>query len=185
MAPKTLQSAARAGPGKASSALPGPLRCLVVDDHEGFLRAARALLEREGLEVAGVARTAARGLRLARELHPDVVLVDIFLGPDDGFELARQLWEDEPGPARAVVLISTHTEADFADLVEASPAAGFVPKWDLSARAVRELYAQHKAKTAKAPWQRPSPSDGPPPHGPRRDSDQSPNKNNNKSTGRK
>jgi len=153
MAPKTLQSVTSAGPGEADGARSEPLRCLVVDDHEGFLRAARALLEREGLEVAGVARTAARGLRLARELRPDIVLVDIFLGPDDGFELARQLWEDEPGPARAVVLISTHAEADFADLVEASPAAGFVPKWDLSARAVKELYDRHKALAASAPSQ--------------------------------
>ncbi|MGC8628237.1 MAG: hypothetical protein ACP5VR_11950, partial [Acidimicrobiales bacterium] len=74
---------------------------------------------------------------------------------------ARQLWEDEPGPARAVVLISTHGEADFADLVEASPAAGFLPKWDLSARAVKELYAQHKAMAASAPSQGPGPSDAP------------------------
>ncbi|MGC8628455.1 MAG: response regulator, partial [Acidimicrobiales bacterium] len=92
MTPRTLQSVTRAGPDEAGSARTEPLRCLVIDDHEGFLRAARALLEREGLEVAGVARTAARGLRLARELRPDIVLVDIFLGADDGFELARQLW---------------------------------------------------------------------------------------------
>lgn len=151
MALKTLKGGARTGPREVSSPVPEPLRCLVVDDNEGFLRAARDLLEREGLEVAGVARTTAQGLGLARELRPDVVLVDVFLGPDDGFELARLLWQDDPGSARAVVLISTHAEADFADLVEASTAAGFLSKCDLSAGAVRDLYVQHKTAAAKTP----------------------------------
>ncbi|GEM_PF-914601 len=157
MAYEALQSRASAGPPELASPAPEPLRCLVVDDNEGFLRAARALLEREGLEVAGVARNGAQGLQLARELRPDVILVDIFLGPDDGFELARQLYDDDPGPARAVVLISTHAEADFVDLVEASPAAGFLSKWELSASAVRDLYLQHQTEAANTPPAPPSP----------------------------
>jgi DNA-binding NarL/FixJ family response regulator len=55
------------------------MRLLIVDDSESFLEAARVLLEREGLEVAGVASTSANALRQFEVLHPDVILVDIFL----------------------------------------------------------------------------------------------------------
>jgi len=112
---------------------------LVVDDNLPFLEAASFLLEREGLRVVGVASTAAEALRRAEELRPDVVLVDITLGRESGFELARRLVEDDPGGESAVVLISTHEEADFADLIAASPATGFLPKSELSASAIRGI----------------------------------------------
>jgi two-component system nitrate/nitrite response regulator NarL len=111
------------------------LRCLIVDDHEAFLDAARVLLEREGLSVVGLASTSAAALDRAEELRPDVVLVDIVLGDESGFELARRL--DAAG--LAVVLISTHAEADIEDLVADSPAAGFLPKSQLSARAIGRI----------------------------------------------
>src|SRR5258705_13147975 len=66
-----------------------PLRCLLVDDNEAFLEAAGGLLEREGLTVAGVASSTAEALQQARRLRPDVVLVDIGLGDESGFDLAR------------------------------------------------------------------------------------------------
>jgi DNA-binding NarL/FixJ family response regulator len=118
-----------------------PLRCLIVDDNAGFLKAAAALLEREGIRVAGVASNGAEALTRARELRPDVILVDIALGAESGLELAGRLVEADPDGAR-VILISTHAEADFADLIDATPAAGFVPKSQLSADAVRLLAVQ-------------------------------------------
>jgi DNA-binding NarL/FixJ family response regulator len=66
-----------------------PLRCLIVDDNAQFMEASRILLEGQGVSVVGVAMTAAEGLRGAEELQPDVVLVDINLGADSGFDLAR------------------------------------------------------------------------------------------------
>jgi DNA-binding NarL/FixJ family response regulator len=118
-----------------------PLRCLIVDDSSALLAAASALLEREGIEVVGVASTVAEGARLAEELHPDVTLVDIDLGGESGFDLVRQI-ADGNGPGLAVILISTHAERDFADLIEASPALGFLPKSDLSAKAIREMLSE-------------------------------------------
>ncbi|MEN3280022.1 MAG: hypothetical protein V7607_1162 [Solirubrobacteraceae bacterium] len=115
-----------------------PLRCLIVDDNASFLKAARALLEREGVRVVGVASNGAEALTLARELRPDVILLDIALGAESGLEIAHRLVEADPDGAR-VILISTHAEADFADLIEATPAVGFVPKSELSASAVRLL----------------------------------------------
>jgi DNA-binding NarL/FixJ family response regulator len=117
------------------------LRCLIVDDNAGFLKAAAALLEREGIRVVGVASNGAEALTRTRELRPDVILLDIALGAESGLELAGRLVEADPDGAR-VVLISTHAEADFADLIDATPAAGFVPKSQLSASAVRLLAVQ-------------------------------------------
>jgi DNA-binding NarL/FixJ family response regulator len=115
------------------------MRYLIVDDNESFLEAARALLEREGVDVAGVAMTTAEALAENQRLHPDVVLVDISLGPESGFELARRLVADDLAQEATVVLISTRAEEDVADLVADSPAAGFVAKSDLSAEAIRRV----------------------------------------------
>jgi two-component system, NarL family, nitrate/nitrite response regulator NarL len=108
-----------------------PIRCLLVDDNRPFLEAATELLDRQGLDVVGAASNGTEALRLAEELRPDVTLVDINLGDEDGFELARQL----TGSSR-VILISTHAEADLAHLIAASPALGFISKARLSAQAI-------------------------------------------------
>jgi DNA-binding NarL/FixJ family response regulator len=112
------------------------MTCLIVDDTTRFLELATSLLERHGIDVVGTAQSAAEGLSLAAELRPDVVLVDIDLGGDSGFELARDLANAD---GSSVILISSHAEVDFADLIEASPALGFIPKAELSAGAVRSL----------------------------------------------
>jgi len=116
-----------------------PVRCLLVDDNVQFLEAARRLLERDGLTVVGVGSTIMEALELAAALRPDVVLVDIELGDEDGFDLARLLSEPDEGPAFRVILVSTYDEADFQDLIAASPAIGFLSKQGLTARAVQEI----------------------------------------------
>ena len=114
-------------------------RVLIVDDNSSFLDAARLLLEREGLDVAGVAATAAEAIRRSEELEPDVVLVDIMLGGESGFALARRLVEDAGSGGSEVILVSTHEEAEFADLIAESPATGFLSKSELSADAIRRV----------------------------------------------
>jgi DNA-binding NarL/FixJ family response regulator len=114
-----------------------PIRCLIIDDSESFLEAARVLLEREGMIVAGVASTGAEALSQIEASRPDVVLVDVFLGEESGLELARRLVE--AGLGAPVILISTHREADLGELVATNPAAGFLPKAELSASAIRRL----------------------------------------------
>ena len=116
-----------------------PIRCLVVDDSPSFLEAARLLLEREGLTIAGVASNCSEALQEARAARPDVVLVDISLGEESGFDVARRLVQDSQAGGMTVILISTHSEADFADLIAESPAAGFLPKSELSASAIRRI----------------------------------------------
>jgi CheY-like chemotaxis protein len=116
-----------------------PLRCLIVDDSAAFLDTARALLAREGVTVAGVASNTAEALRQARVLRPDIILVDIGLGEESGFDLARLLARDGQGGGAAVILISARAEADYAELIAASPAAGFLAKPQLSARAIGRI----------------------------------------------
>jgi DNA-binding NarL/FixJ family response regulator len=115
-------------------------RCLIVDDNRPFLDAARALLEEEGMTVAGVASTGADALQQAEALRPDVVLLDIGLGEESGFDVAELLTAASRESGTTVILISTHAEADFADLIDESPAAGFLPKSELSARAIRRIF---------------------------------------------
>jgi two-component system nitrate/nitrite response regulator NarL len=114
-----------------------PLRCLLVDDNEAFLETASTLLEREGLAVVGVASSIAEALRQARALRPDLILVDIGLGDESGFTLARLLARDDPGAD--VILISTGAEADYAELIAESPAAGFLAKSELSVRGISQI----------------------------------------------
>lgn len=115
------------------------LRCLLVDDSLDFLRTARTLLEQEGLEVVGVATTAADALVRAAELRPDVTLVDVDLGTTDGFELARHLAGRPNHDAGHLILISVNAEEDLTDLIEASPAIGFVWKPTLSAAVIESM----------------------------------------------
>jgi DNA-binding NarL/FixJ family response regulator len=112
------------------------LRILIVDDNQQFLDAARNVLEQEGVTVVGVASTSAEALQLAGEVRPDAILVDIDLGEESGFDLARRL-AAVGGPH--VVLTSAYPEAELADLIAASPAVGFVPKSRLSARVVSDV----------------------------------------------
>jgi CheY-like chemotaxis protein len=115
------------------------LRSLIVDDNRDFLEAARSLLERQGISVVGVASNCAEAVRLADELRPDVALVDIDLGEESGFDLTLRLAGAPRGEEFRVVLISAYAEKDFADLIAASPAVGFVSKADISAGAIREI----------------------------------------------
>jgi DNA-binding NarL/FixJ family response regulator len=116
----------------------GYLRCLIVDDNASFLAASRAVLDGQGMSVVGVARNIAEGLQRAEELTPDLILVDIDLGEESGFDLARQLARKAPSPAD-IILISAHPEDDFADLIGDSPALGFVSKSDLSTTAIERV----------------------------------------------
>ncbi len=116
-----------------------PMRCLIVDDSAHFVAAARGLLQRQGFTVVGVASTGAEALRCFEELRPDLTLVDLDLAGESGFDVAEQLHRAASAAPSPVILISTHAAQDFAELIEASPAAGFVAKSALSGGAIRDL----------------------------------------------
>ncbi len=107
---------------------------LLVDDHDGFRDFARTMLETAGFTVL-VAASGAEANKIAREVLPSLVLLDVQLPDIDGFEVARQLAGFEQSPV--VVLTSTREAGDYGARVTSSPAAGFVPKDRLSVAALR------------------------------------------------
>lgn len=108
---------------------------LIVDDHEVFRASARTMLEREGFDVVGEAADGASALALARELDPQVVLLDVALPDRSGFDVAEEL----AGARPKVILTSSRRRTDFGRRVLRSGALGFVPKDLLSGDALHEL----------------------------------------------
>jgi CheY-like chemotaxis protein len=115
------------------------MRCLIVDDSAEFRDAASAMLERAGISVVGKATNSAEALRYYEDLHPDVALVDVDLGGEDGFELAEQLARASTASRLAVILVSTYAESDLTEMIEVSPAVGFLQKFSLSPDAIWDL----------------------------------------------
>jgi CheY-like chemotaxis protein len=119
------------------------IRCLIVDDNQRFAQTASEILKEDGIDVLAVASGSREAVRLARELRPDLALVDIDLGGESGLDVARRLRADDGGAlADAVILISTHAHEEFAELIAASPAIGFLAKAELSAEAIEALLGQ-------------------------------------------
>ena len=113
-------------------------RVLIVDDNADVGRAVRDLLQTEGLAVTGVASNPLEAIRLAEEHDPDVLLIDVDLGDDSGFDLAERVTRGPAGRWPAI-LMSAHDQRDLQDMIAASPALGFVSKSLLSAQAILAL----------------------------------------------
>jgi DNA-binding NarL/FixJ family response regulator len=111
-------------------------RVLIVDDHPSFRASARALLEADGFEVVGEAVDGASAVASARELLPDIILLDVQLPDIDGFQVADTL---RGGPA--IVLTSSREASDYGPLPQRSGARGFVPKAELSGDGITALLA--------------------------------------------
>jgi DNA-binding NarL/FixJ family response regulator len=102
---------------------------LIVDDYEPFRESARGLLESGDFDVVGEAEGGRDAVRLAEELRPDVVLLDVHMPDVDGFEVAERLAQLDSPP----VVVLTSSRDDYASLVAGSAAHAFVRKDALSA----------------------------------------------------
>jgi DNA-binding NarL/FixJ family response regulator len=112
-------------------------RVLIVDDHGGFRAHARRLLECEGYRVVGEAADCASALAAARELRPEIVLVDVHLPDADGFQLTERLGALADPPE--VVLTSSRDGAELEQCASECGACGFVPKAHLCRDAIEEV----------------------------------------------
>jgi DNA-binding NarL/FixJ family response regulator len=110
---------------------------LIVDDYATFRASARGLLEAEGFEVVGEAEDGAGAVRLARELQPEVVLLDVHLPDIDGFEVAERLGELDSAP----IVILTSSRDDYRALVAGSSARAFLRKDELSGESLASVLA--------------------------------------------
>jgi CheY-like chemotaxis protein len=121
-----------------------PLRALIVDDSATFIASARHLLEGEGIVIVGAVSTGAEALRASEAHEPDVILVDVDLGQESGFDLAES-FNSVSGARRPVILISAYPEQDLEELLATSSAIGFVSKAQLSAQAITEVLARRES----------------------------------------
>jgi DNA-binding NarL/FixJ family response regulator len=121
--------------------MPGSMsaRVLIVDDQRAFRKAARGLLEHRGYQVVGEAGDAAAAVDLGSRLLPDAVLLDVRLGKDDGFAVARTLLRACPGAA--VLLVSCDDHCHRGDEVAACGARGFLLKTQLAAADLATFWA--------------------------------------------
>ena len=129
----------RVSPARCDATGDVSLRCLIVDDNPRFGDEARSLLEHEGVSVIGVAASGDEAVQLAEALGPDLALVDISLGEESGFDVARRLVDGSKARAPAIIFISTHDEREFSGRIAASPARGFIAKTRLSAERIRQV----------------------------------------------
>ena len=113
------------------------MSCLIVDDSEEFVASASRLLGEQGIDVVASAYSGAEALELVTALRPDVALVDVELGEEDGILLSHEL--AARAPSTRIVLISSYDGDDLAHLIAGSPAVGFVPKSELGAAALERL----------------------------------------------
>jgi DNA-binding NarL/FixJ family response regulator len=104
------------------------VRVLIVDDQEPFRLAARTVVEiTDGFEVAGEAETGEAAVEAARELRPDLVLMDVNLPGMDGMEATRRILE-ESGDRVAVLMLSTYEADEYAPRAAEVGAAAYIPK---------------------------------------------------------
>ena len=111
-----------------------PVRVLIVDDQEPFRTVARTVVElTDGFEVVGEAESGEESVRSARDLHPDLVLMDVNLPGINGLEATRQILAAAGERKPTVVLVlSTYEAEQYAPLAAEAGAADFIPKSEFS-----------------------------------------------------
>ena len=103
------------------------MKILLADDHEIIRNGLRSLIEKEhGLEVIGEAENGRMAIHLARELKPDVVVMDIGMPDLNGIEATRQITTEVPGVK--VLALSMHTDRRFVTGMLKAGASGYMLK---------------------------------------------------------
>ena len=122
----------------AATALQHPIRVLIVDDEPLFREMVETLLDvEEGVEVIGKAQHGEQGVKLAQELDPDVIVMDVSMPVMDGLEATREIREQDPGAL--VLILSGGTSVTDVDRARVAGAAGYLSKERIAAELVAEI----------------------------------------------
>ena len=104
------------------------VRVLIVDDQEPFRLAARMVVDAtDGFDVVGEAETGEASVEMARELRPDLVLMDVNLPGINGLDATRQILS-ERSDSVIVLLLSTYEEEEYTPRAAECGAAAYIPK---------------------------------------------------------
>jgi DNA-binding NarL/FixJ family response regulator len=123
------------------------LRILIVDDHEIIRQGLRAVLQTQAhWEVVGEASTGRQGVEVARELKPDLVIMDISMPDLNGLDAAREILREEP--LTEILILTFHDSERLVRMVLESGARGYVLKSD----ATRDLVAAVEALSQHRPF---------------------------------
>jgi two-component system, NarL family, invasion response regulator UvrY len=100
---------------------------LIVDDNKLMRNTLSLLISgTDGLQLAGEARSGEEAIALAKELSPDIILMDINMSPVNGFEATRKILKHNP--AAKIIGLSLHTEPTYAKNMLKLGAKGYVTK---------------------------------------------------------
>lgn len=128
---------------KTSEDTAKPIRIMIVDDHAVIRTGLRMLIEQDRtMSVVGMAGTRAEALRLSEEQRPDIVLLDLILGDEDGLEFLPELCKLSPN-SRILILTGVQT-TDSHRLAIRRGAMGIVLKQqaaDMLLKAIRKVHA--------------------------------------------
>lgn len=121
------------------------VRVLTVDDQPVFLEAARALVGMTpGFEMVGESADGEAAVELAREAHPDMVIIDQRMQGIDGIETARRM--SALDPTAVIVLVSSADVQPLAEEAKASGVAAVLRKQKLTPRLLRGLWLKHSRR---------------------------------------
>jgi DNA-binding NarL/FixJ family response regulator len=119
------------------------VRVLVVDDQPPFRMAAAAVVDAtDDFELVGEVETGEAAVDAARELQPDLVLMDVNLPGIDGLEATRQILDHAAGGGAPVVVLvlSTYEAAEYAPRAAEAGAASYIPKSEFSPDRLAEAW---------------------------------------------
>jgi DNA-binding NarL/FixJ family response regulator len=115
---------------------------LIVDDQAPFRLAARAVVEAtDGFDVVGEVETGEAALDAARELRPDLVLMDVNLPGISGLDATRLILAEGDEPRPLVIVFSTYEPAEYAPRAAEAGAVGYITKSELSPERLEEVWA--------------------------------------------
>lgn len=117
------------------------VKVLIVDDQEPFRLAARDVVELvDGFEVVGEAETGESSIEAVRDLHPDLVLMDVNLPGIDGLTATKRILAENPDQV-IVVVLSTYEPEEYAPRAEEAGAAAYIPKSEFGPDQLEEAWA--------------------------------------------